>query len=101
MIKTLLYQLLSSKKFVVTLVTILVWVVGRTGMDLNPDLLMPIVASLVAFVLGQGWADSGKEAAKISDATQKALALAQLASQSGDSEQIERAKESLAPPIRS
>jgi len=57
--------MLSSKKFIATFVAVLVWVLARVGWDVNPDLLYPVIGSLVAFVLAQGWADKGKEAEKV------------------------------------
>lgn len=62
--KDILKALLSSKKFVTTLVAIMVWGLGRVGFDVPEEQLLPVVAALVAFVLAQGWSDSGKEAAK-------------------------------------
>lgn len=62
--KELLRALLESKKFAATVAAILVWVLGRAGLDVSDDMLLPIVGSLVAFVLAQGWADKGKEAVK-------------------------------------
>lgn len=61
MVKTLL----TSKKALATLAAILVWVIGRAGADVDAEELLPVIASLAAFVVGQGWADSGKEAAKL------------------------------------
>lgn len=60
----LLRQLLSSKKFVVTLTAVLVWVLARVGWDVPESTLLPVIGALVAFVLAQGWADRGKEAVK-------------------------------------
>lgn len=61
----LLKQLLSSKKAVATLVAVLVWVGGRFGLDVSAEDLAPIVALIAAYVVGQGIADHGKEAAKV------------------------------------
>ena len=65
MFKDLLKQLLTSKKAWATIAAILVWVLGRVGWGVEPGELVPVIAALCTFVLGQGWADSGKEAAKI------------------------------------
>lgn len=67
--KALLGSLLSSKKFLATLAAILVWLLGRLGFDASEEILLPVIGSLAAFVLAQGWADAGpkeglKEAAR-------------------------------------
>ena len=57
--------LLSSKKGLAALVSALVWGIGKVGLDLPTEAVAGIVAPLMAFILGQGIADHGKEAAKI------------------------------------
>jgi hypothetical protein len=57
--------LLSSKKFVATLIAALVWFGGKVGLHVDTETLAGIVGPIVAYVLGQGLADSGKEAAQI------------------------------------
>jgi hypothetical protein len=52
-------QLLSSKKAVATLAAVLVWVVGRFGANVSEAELLPVIGAICAFVLAQGWADSG------------------------------------------
>lgn len=61
-------QLLTSKKFWLTIVAIIVWVAGRFGLDVSSADLEPIVIAIGALVVGQGFADSGKEAARITAA---------------------------------
>lgn len=63
--KPLLKSLLESKKAAATLVAILVWVIGRFGLDIPAEELGPLVAAIATFVLAQGFADKGKEAEKI------------------------------------
>jgi hypothetical protein len=58
----LIQALLQSKKFALTLTAVLVWVLGRAGLDIPPEEILPVVAAIVGFVLAQGWADNGKEA---------------------------------------
>ncbi len=68
MTKTLLATLkalLASKKFVAALIGALVWLGGKVGLDVDSTTMAGIVAPICAFVIGQGWADSGKEAAQI------------------------------------
>ena len=60
-----LKALFTSKKFLVMLVAIGTSVASRLGLNIDPDLLKEILAMAAAFILGQGIADHGKEAAKI------------------------------------
>jgi len=64
----LLKELFSSKKFVVMLAAMIVAVASKAGLALNPDLINQILALAGVFILGQGVADHGKEAAKVSAA---------------------------------
>jgi hypothetical protein len=61
-------DMLASKKFIAVLVTIAVWVGGRFGFEVDELTLTPVFAALAAYILGQGIADHGKEAAKITAA---------------------------------
>lgn len=60
--KALLKELLGSKKFWMTVTTVIVYVVGKFGLDVAFDDLWPIMAALMTFVLGQGVADINKHA---------------------------------------
>lgn len=53
-------DMLASKKFLAALIAAIVWVAGRFGAELNSEELMPVVAPLWAYILGQGVADIGK-----------------------------------------
>jgi len=64
-------DLLRSKKALMAIATMIVAAGGKLGLDLNADELLPILAPLMAYVVGQGIADSGKEAAKIKNGTGK------------------------------
>jgi len=66
--QTALKDLIASKKFIVMLVTIAVAVASKLGLNLDPDMLTQIIALAGAFIVGQGIADHGKEAAKINAA---------------------------------
>ena len=73
--KKALKDLLGSKKFLVTLAAIIVWVGGKAGLGLSTEMVLPIVTLLGVFVGGQAVADLGKEKAKVaSDAITKASA---------------------------
>lgn len=55
---------LSSKKALATIVSILVWLIGRAGLNISEEMLLPVVGAIAAYVLAQGIADKGKEAVK-------------------------------------
>lgn len=64
-VKSIIGELLSSKKALATLASILVWVIGKIGLEVPAETLLPILGALAAYVLAQGWADAGqKEALK-------------------------------------
>lgn len=66
--KQIAITLLSSKKFLALLVTLLVLVATRKlGLDeaTATELAREIVALAAAYMVGQGVADHGKEAAKV------------------------------------
>jgi hypothetical protein len=72
-VRQALVDLLSSKKAIVTLAgvltTVLLHVAGRLHVALEPDdanaLSLKVMGMVSAYVLGQGLADHGKEAARI------------------------------------
>lgn len=65
--------LLSSKKFVAALIAALVWLTGKVGLSVDTETMAGIVGPIVAYVVGQGIADAGKEAAKTNAATATAV----------------------------
>ena len=60
--------LLASKKFVAALIAALVWLGGKVGLHVDSETLAGIIGPIVAYVIGQGIADNGKEAALIAAA---------------------------------
>jgi hypothetical protein len=58
-------QLLASKKFIVMTAAAVVAIASKLGLDLDPHLVQLLVYLAIAFIVGQGIADHGKEAAKI------------------------------------
>lgn len=62
---TALRALLSSKKFITTLVGVAVAIAARVGFDLDPELVAAILGVFAMLVGAQGLADQGKEAAKV------------------------------------
>jgi len=81
----ILKALFSSKKFLVMLAGILLASASKLGLDLDEDLVNQILAMVGAYVVGQGIADHGKEAAKTASKAGPALVLlvAILAASSG------------------
>lgn len=57
-------ELLQSKKFIVSLTASILALVGLY-LGLPVDQVLTIVAPLATYTIGQGIADSGKEAAKL------------------------------------
>lgn len=60
-----LADLCRSKKALTALAGTLVALAAKLGWDVSPDELMPILSPLMAYIVGQGIADHGKERAKI------------------------------------
>jgi len=60
-----LKHLLSSKKAILGIVTAVTAGVAKIGWQIPSETVGLIVAPMIAAILGQGMADSGKEAAKI------------------------------------
>lgn len=62
--------ILRSKKALVAVLSGAIWVAGRFGLELDIGELLPVVAPLWAYVIGQGVADAGKEKALIEAGTE-------------------------------
>lgn len=58
-------EFLTSKKFIVAVAGVVLATAARYNLNLDPDSVQNIVYVVVAYLIGQGWADSGKEAAKV------------------------------------
>lgn len=58
-------ELLTSKKFIVSVSGMIVALVAKLGLELQTEDVAAIVSPVVAYVVAQGWADRGKEAEKI------------------------------------
>lgn len=63
--KELIVDLLTSKKALAAVSSIVINLVGRIGLDLDQEAVNQVVWPLWIYILGQGIADMGKEAAKI------------------------------------
>jgi len=62
-------DLLLSKKFVVALLTIGGSVAAYKGWNVDPMTILPFISPALVYIGAQGWADNGKEKAKIDGAT--------------------------------
>ena len=62
-------DLLLSKKFVVALLTIAGSITAYKGWNVDPMTILTLTTPIFVYIGAQGWADSGKEAAKIQAAT--------------------------------
>jgi len=58
-------EFLTSKKFITAVVGIIITAAAKHNLNLDEQQVYGVVAVIVAYILGQGWADSGKEAAKV------------------------------------
>lgn len=61
----LIKELLTSKKFLVFVSGVIVTFLARYGFNADPLIIQGVIAMVVAYLFGQGIADSGKEAAKV------------------------------------
>ena len=57
--------ILASKKALAAAAGVIVALVGKLGIQLDTDALIVLISPVVAFCIGQGIADNGKEAAKV------------------------------------
>jgi hypothetical protein len=71
--KRALIELLTSKKFLAASAAVLIYVVGRSGLAIDPDTLDRIFAALMVYVGAQGIADVGKGAAVVNAAAKAQL----------------------------
>lgn len=62
----LLRELLLSKKFIAAVAGVIVGLAAKKGLAWDTETVAVIISPLVAYVVGQGVADRGKEAAKVS-----------------------------------
>jgi len=58
-------DLIKSKKAIVAICTAIVAFGSKIGWDVSTEELMPIITPLMAYIVGQGIADHGKEKAKM------------------------------------
>jgi len=63
--KTALFELFASKKFLAALTAIVIYVAGRFGFNIDTAVLDRIYAALMVYIGAQGIADIGKSAAQV------------------------------------
>ena len=62
-------DLFKSKKFLAALAGVVFVIVNKLGLDLDEPTVITIVGLIAAYVIGQGHADTGKEARKLEATT--------------------------------
>lgn len=60
-----LREFITSKKFIVAVVGVIIATAGKHGLELDPETVNNVVFIIVAYIGGQALADWGKEAAKV------------------------------------
>ena len=65
MIRKVIQDFLSSKKGIALLVGVIITFVAKYGIDVDEATVTQVVSLVVAYIVGQGIADAGKEAVKI------------------------------------
>ena len=66
---TAIADLLKSKKALTAIAGVIVALGAKAGLNISTQELMPILAPLMAYIVGQGIADHGKERAKIENSS--------------------------------
>lgn len=65
----------TSKKFIVTVAGVISGALLKINLDLPTEDVAVVLSPLVAYILGQGWADRGKEAAKVTAVAEASRAM--------------------------
>ncbi len=63
-------DMLGSKKAIAMIVGLVVSVAGKVGLDLPTEDLTAVLSPVLAYILGQGVADVGKEKAQVEQGAQ-------------------------------
>ena len=61
-------DLFQSKKALAAMAAVIVGLAAKLGFDISTDEILPILSPLMAYIVGQGIADHGKERAKVETA---------------------------------
>jgi len=57
-------DMILSKKVIAMLSGVIVATLAKVGLDLDVESVAVIISPIIAYIIGQGWADTGKEAKK-------------------------------------
>ena len=57
--------MLKSKKFIAAIVGVIIALVSKLGIELDTEAVALVVSPILAYIVGQGVADHGKERAQI------------------------------------
>lgn len=60
-----LQEFVTSKKFIAAVSGVFITLLAKLHFQVSDAVAAEIVSTVVAYILAQGWADKGKEAAKI------------------------------------
>jgi hypothetical protein len=74
-IKNLILGYIGSKKFVALVAGGIVTLLAKYKFEADPLVIQGLIAMIVAYLVGQGIADNGKEAAKVKPAQVEATTL--------------------------
>lgn len=66
-------EMLTSKKFIMSVASTAAAAALKIGLDLPVEDVAAILSPMIAYLLAQGWADRGKEAAKVNGTVSLAL----------------------------
>lgn len=58
-------EALTSKKFIVTVASTITAAAMKIGLEMPTETVAAVLTPVIAYLLAQGWADRGKEAAKV------------------------------------
>ncbi len=58
-------ELLTSKKFIASIIGMIVTVAGKYGLELDETALATIISPILAYIVGQGIADHGKNKTEV------------------------------------
>jgi len=64
-LKTLLVGIFTSKKALALLAGAIVFALSKAGLNILESSITPLLALIGTYIVGQGIADNGKEAAKV------------------------------------
>ena len=67
--QSVLKDMFSSKKFIATMIGVVITLAAKIGFDIDHETAAMIVGLISAYILGQGVADAGKSKAQIESQT--------------------------------